>query len=179
MRTMSRTLAWCAVVVLATGVGVFAQAPAGGGTPHAMRPGQGQGQGTGRGMGQMHGAGPMAGLAALNLSDQQKQDIHKLMMDAQPQMQASMEQMDALHDRLKAEVFADNGPTGNTSAIAQEANALQAKMIQTHIALAEKFSAILTPEQRKQVRDMPMDALMGMMGMGMMHGRGGAPPPKK
>jgi Spy/CpxP family protein refolding chaperone len=180
MKTAARMVALFAVVAFAAVAS--AQAPATGGTPHQMPPSQmGQGHGQGQGMGPMHGqGGPMGALAQLNLTDQQKQDIHKLMADAQPQMQADMQEMQKLHQQLKNEVFGANGPTGNENATAQQVSALQAKMIQNHIALADKLSGILTADQRKQMREMPMDDMMGMMGM-MMGGPGmghGGPPKK-
>jgi Spy/CpxP family protein refolding chaperone len=175
MKTMSRRVMVAVVAVLAVAVVAWAQAPAGGGMQHPMQPGQ-MGQGQGRGMmGPMQG-GPMGMLAQLNLTDQQKQQIHTLMMDAQPQQQADMQQMQKLHEQLKAQVFADAGPSGDAKGTAQEISTLQAKMMHAHIAIAEKIAAILTPDQRKQVRDMPMDGMMEMMGMGgPMH----PGPPKK
>jgi Spy/CpxP family protein refolding chaperone len=164
MKTISRSVMVAAAAVLATALVAWAQA--GGGMQHPA--GRGTGRGMGQGMGPM-GQGPMGMLARVNLTAQQKQEVQKLMTDAQPQMQADMQQMQKLHEQLKAQVFADGGPTGDPNATVQEISALQAKMMQAHVALAQKISGLLTPEQRKQVRDMPMEGMMMGMG-GPMHG---------
>ncbi len=158
------TLLFC-VLVLAAAVAAWAQAPAGGGMKH---PPAGAGQmGHGPGQGGPMG-GPMGMLAKLNLTQEQKDQVHKLMADTQAQQQADRQQMQKLHEQLRDQIFADGGPSANAGATAQDIGALQAKMIQAHVAMAEKISAILTAEQRKQLREMPMGDMRGMMGPGMM-----------
>jgi Spy/CpxP family protein refolding chaperone len=173
MRTMRRFGVLAASVVLVAAVS--AQQP----PPSHMPHGQGQ-AGGGRGMGPGHGpGGPMALFARLNLTDDQKQQVHKLMAGEQQKQQGVMEQMRKLHDQLRDQIFGENGPTGDAKATAQEINRLQGEMMQAHVDMAQQVSAILTAEQRKQIRDMPMGELMGMVPMGMGQ-RGGPPPqPKK
>ncbi len=163
MKTVGR-MAFLSAAVVAMAVTVWAQAPTSGGTKHpTTTAGQGQGQGTGHGMGSMSGGGPMAALGKLNLSDDQMQQVHKLMADSQPQQHADMEEMRKLHEQLRDQVFADNGPTGNATATLQQIGAIQGRMMQAHLAMAEKLSGILNADQRKQLREMPMGDLMGMM----------------
>jgi Spy/CpxP family protein refolding chaperone len=168
-----------AAAILAAVTVVWAQQPpppAG-----AMPRGHGQMGPGGQGMGPMHGQGPMAVMARLNLTDEQKQQIHKLMADEQQKQQGAADQMRKLHDQLRDQVFGENGPTGDAKATAQDINRLQGEMMQAHVEMAQQISTILTAAQRKQVRDMPMGELMGMGGMGMGMGQRGGPPrqPKK
>jgi periplasmic protein CpxP/Spy len=161
MRSTARVML-SAVFVAAMAAAAWAQPPAGGGTGHPM-PGQGQmGHGPGQGM------GPMAALAKLNLTDEQMQQVHKLMAEAQSKSQATMDEMRKLHEQLKDQVFADSGPSDEAKATAQKISELQATMIQSHVEMAGQVSAILTPEQRKKLREMPMGEMMGMMGPGGM-----------
>jgi Spy/CpxP family protein refolding chaperone len=91
------------------------------------------------------------------------QQVHKLMADAQSKQQPEMEQMQKLHEQLRDQVFGDNGPTGNASATLQQIRDVQGRMMQAHLEMAEKLSGILNADQRKQLREMPMGDLMGMM----------------
>jgi Spy/CpxP family protein refolding chaperone len=162
MKTVGRMELMLAAVAMA--VTVWAQAPASGGTKHpTTTAGQGQGHGTGQGMASMHSGGPMAALGKLNLSEDQMQQVHKLMADAQSKQQPEMEQMQKLHEQLRDQVFGDNGPTGNASATLQQIRDVQGRMMQAHLEMAEKLSGILNADQRKQLREMPMGDLMGMM----------------
>jgi Spy/CpxP family protein refolding chaperone len=173
MKSMRRT-AWLAVVVAATmAAAAWAQqAPPAGTMKHPMPQGQMR-HGGQQGMGMVHGQ--MGVFTKLNLTPEQAEQVHKLMADAQAQQQPDMEQMHRLHEQLRDQVFAEAGPGGGAGATAQEINALQGKMMQAHVAMAEKVSAILTPDQRKRIREMPMEEMMGMAGP-MGHG---APKPMK
>lgn len=151
--------------ILAMGLATAAAAqPPGGAMRHPMPGGQ---MGHGPGMGSMEEHARQV-MEQLNLTDAQKQQVHQLMTGFMSKNHETMAQMEKLHQQLRDQVFADSGPTGDTSAIAKQINDLQAGMLQSQIELHEQISKILDPAQRKKMREMPMPGMMG-----------GGPPPEK
>ena len=164
MRRGASTVVMAAIVVIGLAVAVSAQRPAAE-MRHAAQGNQAMGQ-MGHGAGQMaHGRG-MGPMAQLNLTDEQKQQVQQLMADAQTRHQGVAEQMRKLHDQLKAQIFADGGPGGGVQATVQQIAELQASMIRAHVEMQEQVSKLLTPEQRKKMREMPGSGMMGMRSMG-------------
>jgi Spy/CpxP family protein refolding chaperone len=168
------------MVMLVSGLAVAtAQAQAGGSMqppPQGGHTGHGQaGTKPGEGMKRMN---PMA---ELNLTEAQTDQIHKLMAESQAKQQDVREKMQKLHEQLRDQVFADNGPADQEAkATAKEIRDLQADMMEQQIDLHEKIAEVLDPAQRKKMREMPMEAMMGMMmGHGPMAGPRKMPPPKK
>ncbi len=152
------------ILAIAVAVAAWAQPPTGGG----VHSGQGMGHGRGMGPGQDHVEQMMT---QLNLTDAQKQQVRQLMSANREKSQGVMQQMMTLHQQLRDQIFADSGP-GDTSALQAQIKDLIANMMQSQIELHEQISKILTPEQRKKMREMPMPGMMGM-GMGMPgHGPG-------
>ncbi len=116
----------------------------------------------------MPGGGPFQ---HLNLTDDQKTKIQSLVQAQRQAHQSEAQQMRDLQQQLKNAVFADNGP-GDTSAIQQQIATLQAQLEGDRVNLEKQIAAILTPDQRKQVRDMPGPFMGGGRGMAMRHGPG-------
>jgi Spy/CpxP family protein refolding chaperone len=116
-------------------------------------------------------------MAKLKLTDQQKQQVHELMMANQSAREETMVQMRKLHEQLRDQLFADAGPSGDTAGTVRQINEVHEKMLQSQVELHEQVSKVLDPEQRKMMRSMPMPGMMGMM----EHGPAGAkkPAPKK
>jgi Spy/CpxP family protein refolding chaperone len=157
-------LALALAAVVGTAALVFAQ-----GTPPPP-PQRGQMMGRQGGPG---GPGPMAILQRLNLTDEQRTKIQSLLQQQRQSHQGEMQkQMMDLQQQLKNAIFADDGPADDTSAVQQHIASLQAQMEADRINLEKRIAAILTPDQRKQVRSMPGAGLL-MGGPGMGRGRGG------
>ena len=106
----------------------------------------------------------------LNLTDDQRTRIQSLMEQQRQAHQGDRQKLMGLQQQMKAAIFADGGPT-DTTALQQQVQALQAQLDASRINIEKQIAAVLTPEQRKQVRDMP-GGFMGMGGPGMGRGRG-------
>jgi Spy/CpxP family protein refolding chaperone len=145
--------------VVATGALAFAQ-----GAP--PQPRHQMGQQAGRG-----GAGPMGMMQQLNLTDDQRTRIQSLMQQQRQAHQGEMQKMGDLEQQLKNAIFADSGPA-DTTALQQQVQTLRLQLEADRITLEKQIAAVLTPDQRKQVRDMPGN-FIGGPGMGRgMRGRG-------
>ena len=118
----------------------------------------------GRGMGGP-GGGPMQ---ALQLTDQQRTQVQAIMEQHRQATADVAKQVSDLQEQLKAAIFADAGP--NDGAITQlqgQLAALEAQLQAGRLAMQKQIAALLTPDQRKKVRDMP--------GMGPFGGGPGGP----
>ena len=146
--------------IAATGTFAFAQ-----NSPPPQRPMMGQGRG---------GPGPMGMLQHLNLADDQRTKIQSLMEQHRQATQDTAQKERDLQQQLKNAIFADNGPTDTTELQGQIA-ALEAQLESGRIGLEKQIAAILTPDQRKQVRDMPGPGFGPMMGRGRGRGMGHRP----
>ncbi len=143
------------VAFVAAGI-VFAQTP--------PPPGQRMMQHAGRGQGGF--------LGHLNLTADQQTKIRTLFDQQREAHQADRQKMQDLRQQLKAAIFADSGPA-DTAAIQQQIQTLQDRLEADRINLEKQVAQVLTPDQRKQVRDMPGPGpFMGGRGRGagMRHG---------
>jgi Spy/CpxP family protein refolding chaperone len=152
--------------IVATGAIAFAQNPP---APPQRRPGAMMGRGGG-----FAGPGPMGMLQHLNLTDDQRSKVQSLMEQQRQAQQAEMQKMTDLQQQLKNAIFADSGP-GDTAALQQQIAGLQAQLEIDRVALEKQIAAILTADQRKQVRDAPGPGLGPMMGRGRGRGMGHGP----
>jgi Spy/CpxP family protein refolding chaperone len=149
-------IALALAAIVATGALAFAQ-----GTPPPRRPMMGRQAGPG-------GPGPMGLMRQLNLTDDQRTRIQSITQQHQQSHQADMQKMSDLEQQLKNAIFADNGPS-DTTALQQQVQALRAQFETDRVNVEKQIAAVLTPDQRKQVRDMPGNFLGGP---GMGRGRG-------
>jgi Spy/CpxP family protein refolding chaperone len=165
-RVLNRTAFAVAVAALvATTAGAFAQ------NPPPPRQGRGAGMGWGAGMGRGPGGpGPMGMLQQLNLTADQRTKIQSIMQEHRQATQADAQTMRDLQQQLKNAIFADS--PGDTSALLEQIASLEAKLQTGRIAVEKQIAAILTADQRKQVRDTPGPGLGPMMGRGRGMGRG-------
>ncbi len=120
--------------------------------------------------------GGMGMLQHLNLTDDQKSRIQSLFEQQRQAHQTERQKLIDLQQELKNAIFADAGP-GDTAGLQQQIATLQAQLENDRIALEKQVAGILTPDQRKQVRDMPGPGFGGPMmgrgrGMAMRHGPG-------
>ncbi len=148
-------IAFALAAIAATGTFAFPQ------NPPRQRAMMGQGRG---------GPGPMGMLRQLNLTDDQRTKIQTLADQHRQAMQDQAQKMRDLQKQLKDAIFADAGP-GNTDAVQQQIAALETQLQSDRIAFEKQIAAVLTADQRKQVRDLPGPGF-GPMGRGRGMGRG-------
>lgn len=124
-------------------------------------------------MGQRLGPGPgaMGMLRNLNLTEDQRTKIQSLTQQNRQAHQGDMQKIRDLQQQLKDAIFADAGP-GDTAGLQQQIAALQAKLEGHRIDLQKQIAAVLTPDQRKQVREQPGPGFGMMGGRGMRRGPG-------
>jgi Spy/CpxP family protein refolding chaperone len=143
------------------GFAVAQQAP-----PAPQRPGP-MGMGMG---GRMGGPGGLQiPLGALNLTDQQKQQVQKLMAANRP---AQPPQTPDLEQQLRQAIFGDPPNPNVIEPLKAQIAAAQADQLAKRVALEMGIAQILTADQRKQVADMPAGPGRGRGGM-MGRGPGG------
>ncbi len=150
--------------IVAAGTLAFAQNPPSG-PPQRRMMAQGRGG---------PGLGPMGMLQHLNLTDAQRTQIQSLLEKQRQSHQGDMQKIRDLQQQLKNAIFAESGP-GDTAALQQQIATLQAQLETDRIALEKQIAAILTADQRKQVRDAPgpgFGPMMGGRGRGMRRGPG-------
>ncbi len=115
----------------------------------------------------------MGMLRHLNLTDDQRTKIQSLMQQQQQAHQTERQKLVDLQQQLRNAIFADAGP-GDTAALQQQIATLQSQLQADRVSLEKQIAAVLTSEQRKQVREMPGPGFGPMMGRGrgMQHGAG-------
>ena len=110
-------------------------------------------QGHARGIGCGFGPGP--GLARLNLTDEQRQQIRAIMQEARESNQAAQKTAGDLQRELRAAVFADTPDQAKIDELKAAIGEAQAEGLNTRIAVELKIAQVLTPEQRTQAREAP------------------------
>ena len=154
-----------AVGMAFTGLGfaVAQQAP-----PAPQRPGP-MGMGMGMG-GRMGGPGGLQiPFGRLNLTDQQKDAVQKLLAAHRSEEPPKMAD---LQRKLQEAIYGDAQDHGAIENLKAEIGAAQAEMLKARVDLEVQIAQILTPEQKKQVLDMPAGPGRGRGGM-MGRGPGG------
>ena len=163
---MSRTklTAMAAVAVLAAAIGSSAVAQPrpgyGPGPVYGYGPGMmgGNSPGDGYGRGMMGGYGPGwghgggAGLASLNLTDEQREKIAKIQEDNRSKNWNTMGQMRGEMFKLRQMYFGDKLDSNAISEQQRKVDELRRQMLKAQIETRNQVAAILTPEQRQQFR---------------------------
>lgn len=160
MNTRFRHLvsALAVVAFVVAGAFVFAQ-----GGPPPQRAGRGQMMGQGPG----GRGGGMMGLGRLNLTEDQRTQVQKLMEQNRQAHQPDMQKMADAQKALRDAIFADAGPDESAIHAAQaQIQALEPLMAQHRVEMEVAVAKILTPDQRKQMREMPPAGPGGRGGMG-------------
>lgn len=149
----------------------------------AMMNGMGQ-----RGMGMMHGMGGMQGggmmmdddhpmwkhLLSLGLDDKQKDALKALHSKTMKEMAKKRAEMQIAGIELKDLLDKDTVDMKAVEASAKKKESLKTDMFLMHIKAHEEMKSLLTPDQRKRLKEMMeggCGAGCGMMGS-MMHGDG-------
>jgi Spy/CpxP family protein refolding chaperone len=141
----------------------FAQGPGYGGGPGMMGgygPGPGMMGGYGPGPGMMGGYGPGWGrgggyggpLAALDLSDDQQEKIFAIQEDNRRKNWDTMSKMRSEHFKLRRMYAADKVDPNAFAEQQSKVDDLRRQMIKSRLETRNQIESILTPEQRKQLR---------------------------
>ncbi len=163
MRLNSGLTAATIAIVLAAPA--FAQGPGYGYGPGAMGgPGYGYGPGFGHGPGygpgMMRGYGPgMMGygagiLEALDLSDEQREKILAVQEEMRSKNWATMGKMRAEVFKLRRLVYADSVDANALADQQKKVDELRRELLKARVESRKQVEAILTPEQKKQLRDL-------------------------
>lgn len=150
---MRKALFAAAIAMSALALPAAAQMPMG---PGMMGPGMGPGMMGGYGMGGMMGPGMMGGgyggLAALNLSDDQRAKIAEIRKDVWGKQRAVMlgmhGQMDQMHEAFDPSKADDAAARKAYDAMA----AAHKQMFEANLDARKRIDAVLTAEQREQLQ---------------------------
>ena len=126
-------------------------------------------QGMGAMMGGMQGMPGMGGMMGgtgpgLDLSDEQKAELGKLRQQLLPKMGELRGKMQANHEQLRAQIHGGTADEAAIAELADQKGALMAEMIKLHAAQRARMQALLTDEQREQMRQRRQGMGPGMMG---------------
>jgi Spy/CpxP family protein refolding chaperone len=120
-----------------------------------------QGPGYGQGMmaqGMMGGRGMMGGgygggmLAALNLTDEQRDKVFAIQEEHRKKNWAAMGEVRAEQFKLRSLYGADKLDADKIAAQQKKVDGLRQQMLKSRVETHNQIAAVLTPEQRKQLR---------------------------
>ena len=127
-----------------------------GGYGPGMMGGYGPGDGYGRGMmggyGPGSGYGAGAGLAALNLTDEQSEKIARIQEDNRSKNWNTMGQMRGEMFKLRQMYFGDKLDSNAISDQQRKVDELRLQMLKSQVETRNQVAAVLTPEQRQKFR---------------------------
>jgi periplasmic protein CpxP/Spy len=149
---MRKTLIACALALVTTAV--FAQGY-GRGPGYGYGPGMMGGGDWGPGMGMGPGTGPGAGggLAALNLSDEQREKVFAIREEARKKNWATMGEVRSEQFKLRGMYSAERLDPDKIAEQQKKVDELRRQMVKSRADTHNKVMAVLTPEQRKQARE--------------------------
>jgi Spy/CpxP family protein refolding chaperone len=123
---------------------------------HGMMGGRGPGDGYGHGMmggyGPDGGYGAGAGLAALNLTDEQREKIARIQEDNRSKNWNTMGQMRGEMFKLRQMYYGDKLDSNVISEQQRKVDELRRQMLKAQIETRNQVASVLTPEQRQQFR---------------------------
>jgi protein CpxP len=106
---------------------------------------------------------------ALNLTEDQKQQVKTIMDSAHAAAEANHAKAEEIHKQLEAAVANGQFDEAQVRALANQKAQLDADMMVEHLRAMSKVFAILTPEQRTKAQELHKQ-------MGERHRREGPPP---
>jgi Spy/CpxP family protein refolding chaperone len=112
----------------------------------------GYGRGYGPGPGYGRGYGPGGGLAALNLSDEQRDKIAAIQEEHRKKNWDRMGQMRSEQFKLRRMYSAEKVDPAAVGEQQKKVDDLRRQVIQSRVEARNQVQAVLTPEQRKQFR---------------------------
>lgn len=115
--------------------------------------GQGMmGQGMGPGMGQGMGAQQGGALAALNLSDAQREKVLAIQEEHRKKNWAAMGEVRAEQYKLRSLYGAETLDADKVAEQQKKVDELRRQMLKSRVEAHNQIAAVLTPEQRKELR---------------------------
>jgi len=115
-------------------------------------PGMMNGPGGGYGQRGMRGYGGGAGLDTLDLTDEQRQKILAIQEEGREKNWSTMGKMRAENFKLRNLYYADNLDANQLVEQQRKVDDLRREMLKSHVESRKKVEAVLTAEQRKQLR---------------------------
>jgi len=152
---MRKTLIAAALCLAASGAA--AQGPGYGpgyGYGPGMMGGYGPGSGSGYGPGMMRGYGRGYGLGALNLTPEQSDKIAAIQEENRRKNWDTMGQMRSEMFKLQRMYNSDNVDPKAFSEQQKKVDDLRRQMITSHLESRKQVESVLTPEQRKQFKQL-------------------------
>lgn len=149
MKTRTWTAGLVALGLAGAVAAAFAQGPGPG-----YGPGYGPGMGGGPGYGGGRGFGQGGGLAALNLSSEQREKIATIQEENRKANWNAMGQLRSEQFKLRQMYNADKIDSAAVSEQQKKVDELRRQMLKSRLDAHNQVSAILTPEQRKQFRQL-------------------------
>ena len=126
------------------------------GGPGMMGPGYGYGPGSGYGPGMMGpgygGYGRGGGLAALNLTDEQRDKVFALQEENRAKHWGTMGKLRSETFKLRGMYNSDKLDANGIAEQQKKVDELRREMLKSRVESAKQIESILTPEQRKQLR---------------------------
>ena len=163
MKPNSLTAGLAALALAGAVTAALAQGPGPGGPGY--RPGYGYGPGMmggsgygpgmmggGYGPGVMGGYGPGGGLESLGLSSEQREKIAAVQEENRKANWSTMGQMRSEQFKLRQMYNGEKVDPGAVADQQKKVDELRRQMIKSHVEARNQINAILTPEQRKQLR---------------------------
>lgn len=151
MKTRTWTAGLVALGLAGAVAAAFAQGP---GPGPGYGPGYGPGMGGGPGYGGGRGFGQGGGLAALNLSSEQREKIATIQEENRKANWNAMGQLRSEQFKLRQMYNADKIDSAAVSEQQKKVDELRRQMLKSRLDAHNQVSAILTPEQRKQFRQL-------------------------
>jgi len=116
-------------------------------------PGYGPGYGQGRGMmGGGYGYGAGGGLAALNLTDEQREKVFAIQEEHRKKNWTVMGEMRAEQFKLRNMARGEKLDADKLVEQQKKVDGLRQQMFKSRVEAHNQIAAVLTPEQRKQLR---------------------------
>ena len=112
----------------------------------------------GQGMNQRGGP-----FARLNLTEQQRTDIRNAMKASREAMAKDASELRDVRRQLHEALFADTPDQAQVAALSARLNQVQGNLQTARIQTQEQIATILTPDQRKLVRERGAGPMMGRM----------------
>ncbi len=150
-------------MAIALGLPAFAQGPGFGPGygygPGTMGPGYGYGPGMGFGHGWGYGPGMMRGyqagiLESLDLTDEQRDKILSIQEDMRAKSWSTMGKMRSETFKLQRMLAADSLDANALADQQKKVDELRRELLKAHVESRKQIESVLTPEQKKQLRDL-------------------------
>lgn len=129
-----------------------------------------RGYGMHEGMGFGHGI--MRMLRALELSDEQKEQVSSALMDARKTAIVSYAQLRVARMNLHEALLQDSVNDTEVNKIKEQIKTLQGELLDNRVKVQQSISRVLTPEQRSQARNMFLEWMSDSSEKGFHHRRG-------